>query len=399
MSSSVFSAAASTLGYLYQLRYGLVEALRRLHGGSYEWTLAIEAADDVEIRDQSQTNLHQLKAVGRPLTDADPDLWKTLRIWATGITDGTFDPLTTIFHLVTTASISEGSVAELLTPDTESRNETAALNKLIKVTQTTSNRENAKAFEAFTKLSQDKQEQLVRSIVVISNAPAIDTTRDNIRNALRVGMRRDFLDAMLERLEGWWFEKSIQCLMGHKTDIPAEQLDAFLTELREQFSQDNLPIDRDIVGIEMPDQSLFSDRVFVRQAQLANVHERRIQRAVLDYLRAFTQRSRWAKLNLLQPDELEDYQRVLIEDWSITFDQVREELGDGATESEMAKAARSVLNWVESGTVPPIRSQCTEGFVKRGSLHILADSLDVGWHPEFTERLAASLQPTGTSSK
>ncbi|WP_416208245.1 ABC-three component system protein [Halomonas sp.] len=57
------------------------------------------------------------------------------------------------------------------------------------------------------------------------------------------------------------------------------------------------------------------------------------------------------------------------------------------TDQAKEEAARSVLKWAELASVL-IRPSVTEPFVCRGSLHMLADELRVGWHPEFRDRLA-----------
>ncbi len=66
---------------------------------------------------------------------------------------------------------------------------------------------------------------------------------------------------------------------------------------------------------------------------------------------------------------------------------MRDELGDAATDQAKEKAAQSVLTWAERTTIP-IRPSVTEPFVTRGSLHLLADEIRIGWHPEFHARLA-----------
>ncbi|MFA9387630.1 MAG: ABC-three component system protein [Methyloceanibacter sp.] len=65
----------------------------------------------------------------------------------------------------------------------------------------------------------------------------------------------------------------------------------------------------------------------------------------------------------------------------------RDELGDAATDKAKEQAARSVLAWAERASIS-IRSSVTEPFVCRGSLHMLADEMRIGWHPEFRDRLA-----------
>lgn len=78
------SAASSALGYLYQVRYALLKALRRLRN-SQEFLVNIETLDDIVFDAQGQpTELLQTKHHVNntaDLTDASPDLWKSVRIW------------------------------------------------------------------------------------------------------------------------------------------------------------------------------------------------------------------------------------------------------------------------------------------------------------------------------
>ncbi|WP_407937321.1 ABC-three component system protein [Kineosporia mesophila] len=43
------------------------------------------------------------------------------------------------------------------------------------------------------------------------------------------------------------------------------------------------------------------------------------------------------------------------------------------------------------------RSGCEKGFVVKGSRQMLADELQVGWHPDFSIRLAALRKPAGAA--
>jgi len=78
-----FYASASILGYIYQCRYALHEALHKLRK-SEEFAVSIETLDDVvfekdgEASDLIQTKHHVKQSAD--LTDASPDLWKSIRI-------------------------------------------------------------------------------------------------------------------------------------------------------------------------------------------------------------------------------------------------------------------------------------------------------------------------------
>src|SRR5690349_11478300 len=82
-----FSAQESGLGYLYQARY----ALWVLLDGPEELELALETLDDIVLGEEgTPRDLLQTKHNSKParLTDSSSQLWKTLRIWSSHVTDG-----------------------------------------------------------------------------------------------------------------------------------------------------------------------------------------------------------------------------------------------------------------------------------------------------------------------
>ena len=71
-------------------------------------------------------------------------------------------------------------------------------------------------------------------------------------------------------------------------------------------------------------------------------------------------------------------------------------LPDKAADDAMRVAAQKVYAWVEDSCYP-IRPQVQHPSMSRGSFHILADSLRVGWHPQFVDRLRHLLEPREAS--
>jgi hypothetical protein len=135
-----------------------------------------------------------------------------------------------------------------------------------------------------------------------------------------------------------------------------------------------------------------ADSPFVRQIELTKAGKARISAAVRDYYRAFEQRSRWMRNELVFVGELEKFERILVEEWELVFARMKDELGAEMSEDAKIRAARSVLGWAEMTTIA-IRPAVTTAFVTRGSLHMLANDIRIGWHPEFRERLAHLLSP------
>ena len=387
-----FSAADAALGYLYQVRLALLSALERV---SRDETFAayLETLDDVVFEpDGSPAELLQLKHHrGRVanLTDASPDLWKSLRVWMEGRAENSI-PADAQLYLVTTGPVGADSAAALL--GEHGRDEAAALQRLEATAATSGNKDNRPAYQCFRALSADSRRALVTSVTVLPGSPDVTAAGDRLRQHARLMVRRNHVQSLLSRLEGWWYRRAVAQLADTaKAPILSVELEAQLDDLREQFRRDALPVDEDILAMEVTMEG-FGEHVFVRQAELAGIRGRRILAAVRDYYRAFTQRSRWLREDLLHVGELDGYERRLREEWEIQFERQVDRLGEAAGEDAKTACAQAIYAWVED-SLYPIRERVDHPSMTRGSFHMLADELRVGWHPEFLARLRHLLEP------
>jgi hypothetical protein len=231
----------------------------------------------------------------------------------------------------------------------------------------------------------------VDSVFVLDNTPAIEGIETNLKELLYYAVETKYLQAFMERLEGWWLRRCVHHLLRKDLNpILSEELDAETTAIREQFKQDNLPIDDDIMDASI-NETRFYDETFVRQLRLIEIGNKRIFAAIQNYFRAFMHRSRWLRDELVGVGELERYERRLVEEWEIYFERMREDLGHSATEVEKKKAARALYAWIEISHFA-IRPRVNEPSITRGSYQILSDSLRVGWHLEFRERIRRLLE-------
>lgn len=393
---SDFSATDSVLGYLYQVRLALLSSLQRLAKDEL-FAVYLETLDDVVFeQDGSALELLQLKHHcnrAASLTDASPDLWKSFRVWMEGRANRSI-PEDARLYLITTSNVGEGSSASYLM--IENRNEAEALKKLQETVATSTNRTNEPAYRLFRSLSPDAQATLVRAITILPNAPNISDVSEALRAQARLSVKRNHLDSFLTRLEGWWYKRAVGQLISPNTPpIFSNVIESEIDDLREQFKLDALPIDQDILNEEI-DTSIYEDRVFVRQVKLAGVGNRRILAAIRDYYRAFEQRSRWIREDLLLVGELDSYEKLLREEWELQFARVADELGDDLAEEAKRTAAQQIYAWVEESCYP-IRPQVKHPSLTRGSFHILSDCLKIGWHPEFMQHLQQVLEPQGVS--
>ena len=393
-SGGLFAAVDTTLGYLYQIRSALLWTLRRLKVEP-EFLVSVESLDDVTFEtvggdptDLLQTKHHRA-GIGS-LTDASIDLWKTLRIWFEGYASGDIHTAANLC-LVTTGVAPDGTAAWNLR--TSPRNVAAAQSVLDLTASSSTNERNASAYQTYLAASASVRTAILERVIVVDAAPSIADLDGELRQEVYWAADREYHNAFLERLEGWWLRRVlVQLTSATNKRIGSVELEAQMSDLREQFKQEALPIDDDLLMYTLDDavSAAHENSKFVRQLELVKAGKRRIAIAIRDYYRAYEQRSRWLRNDLVVDIDLGKYEKRLVEEWEVVFEAMRDDLGKSAADEAQELAARSVLTWCERTTIP-IRPSVTEPFVSRGSLHMLSDEMRIGWHPEFLNRLAPLL--------
>lgn len=386
-----FSAAPSALGYLYQVRYSLALLLEATEANCI---VSLEKLDDVAFELEGEAvELLQFKhhvSHRASLTDSSPDLWKTLRVWMSKLSEGSLDLSSTLLTLVTTSTAPEDSAAYLLR-EGRGRNEVEALRKLRTAGAASTSEVVKTAWQEFEAGGVPAQEALLTRIRVVDAAPDIQNARDRLEEILRFSTRPNFISALCDRLEGWWFRRAISHLRN-PAQIPGISLGearAQINDLAEQFKMDNLPVDFP-VELDLDETDISPDeRLFVEQLRVVMVSHERIKNAISDYWRAFQQRSRWVRDDLILDDDLDQYEDRLIREWEELFLIMKENLLD---DTDHAVEGRNLYNRVMfEGEHIPIRPSFPHPYVMRGSFHWLANGLKVGWHPQFRERFTRAL--------
>jgi hypothetical protein len=354
----------------------------------------MEVLDDVAFESEGkpgellQTKHHVSRKAN--LTDASPDIWKSLRVWLSGVSSGTL-PGDTLLHLLTTGLAPVGSAASYLRGDSE-RDPRKARERLDAVAQSSVNKRLQSSFDAYTKLKLGERDNLLSRVLVIDKSPSIIQVLNMLEEILGLVVDRKLVPQLVQRIEGWWFQRVVSHLVETGDPIFGEELDGEITRLRDDFRSDSLPIDASILD-ETIDPNAFSEHGFVEQLRLIDAQRPRLLKAMREYYRASTHRSRWLREGFLKPGELERYERRLVEEWEYRFDDAKSELDKDESEDNKRRAGRKVYAWVEMDASYPIRPGCMEQFVVRGSYQTLSERLRVGWHPEFRERLGVSVHP------
>lgn len=383
-------ASEQLLGYLYQVRYALALLM---NNDNEDFQISIEKFDDIAFsEDGKPMQLIQLKHHHTlrkgSLSDGSTDLWRTLKVWIDVVSESPTILDGTKFLIITTAIAPDGMATAFLKDD-KNRNEERAYTKLKNVCLNSRNKAHQSYYEAFLKTDETIVKRLISQICVIDGANNIIDVEKDIRKQIRYSCIPKYESQICERLEGWWYKKSIEALCS---DFPIfvtqNQIRTFIVSVSQEYSDDNLPIDIfDIENLQENDLSA-GEKIFYEQLKLICIGSRRMQTALRDYYRAFKQRANWVRNDLLYVNELENYEQRLIDEWEHAFAAMEDDLAKykRVTEEEKIKEGCKLFSEMEKKDIR-IRPKCQEAFVMRGSYHMLANKLKVGWHIDFYTRL------------
>jgi hypothetical protein len=394
-----FSAGEQGLGYIYQARFALLQLLQRPE----DTAVFLEKDDDLDfVESDGSKSLASLKhkAAGDRLTDLSNDFWKSVRIWLVRYKRDGRITSNLGFFLFTTGTVSDTSFLNGFLPDQAAADErTATLSEQAEEALGRSKSDLIGGIARdFNELTTTEKQDFLARILVLDGSPRIEDIPKTIKDRHMRSIRREHRDAVFERLEGWWNDAVIKQLIGSDDGIYGYEVSDKLAALSEEYKLDNLPITfrGKEPAVEIDTEN--DPRCFVVQLREIGISSSRIRNAILDYYRAFEQRSEWARENLLVSGEIEDYEGRLVDEWSRYKDVVFEELDENSSEEVLLRAGRDLYTWADQQTGNyeslRIRARVTEPYVTRGSFHILADAAPepmVYWHPRFLDRLGQLL--------
>ena len=388
---SSHQASEQMMGYLYQARYALYLLLNNDDDQS---EISIEKFDDVSFGsgDTPETMIqvkHHVKVYG-DLNDASTDMWRTLKVWIDAIKDNADLLLKTKFVIITTSSAPEATAAYYLKPESETRNSLLAYTILKKVSEESQNKSHGKYYKAFTSISETQIQQLLDCVFVIDKCSNIINVETDIKKAIKYSCLPQYISKVFERLEGWWYKKTIEALCSETPIfISQNQVRSYIVSVGQEYAPDNLPIDVDEFDDIELDALTPNDQMFHEQLKLICIGNNRLKIAIRDYFRAFQQRANWVREDLLYTNELDEYEKRLIDEWEHSFYAMQDDLaeyGDKITEDIKVLKGKKLFREIEEKDLR-IRDRCSDAFVMRGSYHILANQFKIGWHIDFYERL------------
>lgn len=388
-----YAAGEQGLGYVYQIRFALAHLMKQDEGQS----LLIEADDDVELRDiEGRKTLISLKhkQVGETVGTLSTDFWKSVRIWLDRyVRDGKL-ACEHSYCMATTARVGAGSMLRYFQVGSASKPADFAAQLIAELKGSKADL-SAQVNATLASLSGDEQRDFFERIVIADSSLRIKELDSAFEPLMRPVVQKFRVDVR-ERMEGWWLGQAIEVIQGDREPITGAEVWAKFASINSEYYDERLPI---TFEDEYPPEGidpLEDPRQFVQQLRAIGMPTDSLELAILDFYRAFSQRAHWARVNVLVGGEMKKFERRLVEEWKRAKAWIK--VSEPGNEEQLQEAGRRLYDWAENQSRGlQIRKQVTEDFIRRGSLHILADEKPdprVHWHPKFIENLKATLKVT-----
>lgn len=391
MKTDKYAAGEQGLGYVYQIRF----ALAHLMNQDEDTSLLIEADDDVELRDiEGRKTLISLKhkQAGETVGTLSTDFWKSVRIWLDRyVRDGKL-ACEHSYCMTTTARVGPGSMLKYFQQGSAPKPPDFAVQLIAELSGSKADL-SAQVNATLALLSGDEQRDFFERIVIADSSLRIKELDSAFAPHMR-SVAQKFRVDVRERMEGWWLSQAIGVIQGDREPITGAEVWAKFASISSEYYDERLPITFDD---EYPPEGidpLKDPRQFVQQLREIGMSADSLELAILDFYRAFSQRAHWARVNVLVGGEMQKFERRLSEEWKRAKAWVK--VNETDNDEQLREAGRKLYDWAENQSRGlQIRKRVTEDFIRRGSLHILADEKPeprVHWHPKYLENLKATLK-------
>lgn len=380
LKSAGSSAENSAAGYLYQFE----RALLWLATSPKNATVGIETLDDVVVRldEEDKLILEQDKYTTQSrntLSDASSDLWKTLGIWSLFYARKS---AVNARFILSTNQVVDGCIAARFGKNPLNEGYAKETARLLQEKYKTLPEKIQRRAAPFARLNASDIIKLIQSIElsVPIDVRQADETRSRIIDHLHIP--DGFNEELILRHAIGWLQDAVY--RDWKNKKPAWISTASFNRMKfECLSAQKRSRRRErIANLILIDQTKAEgcrSKVFVRQIQETAVDEDVIESAIVDFLRASSERLRLAREGEVPRTEWKAYEQRLHQRWENLYRKLQV-LHRGMPIPELGS-----LIYLETMGHREILAgeQTVEYYLANGTYHKMADAWTVGWIPAF----------------
>lgn len=387
-----YAAGEQGLGYVYQIRFALAHLMRQDDESS---SLLIEADDDVQVKDvNGKDTLISLKhkKAGETVGTLSVDYWKSVRIWLDRYKRDGKLACSHAYCMATTARVGPNSMLKHFQAVAEPK-PADFVAKLLAELKNSSTELSTEISASMAGLNDAELGDFFSRIVIADCSLRINELEAAVASQLKSVIPKFRTDAR-ERLEGWWLGQAIELIRKKRAPITSSEVWLMVSSISSQYHDERLPI---TFEEEVPPEGvdpLNDPRQFVQQLRAIGIDTVGLEMAILDFYRAVSQRSHWARVDVLLGGEMKRFETRLVEEWKRAKSWAS--IKGLSNDAQLLEAGQRLYQWAENESRHlQIRKQVTEDFIRRGSFHILADEKPeprVYWHPKFLDMLKAPVE-------
>jgi hypothetical protein len=384
---NINTAAGPMAGYMFQP----VRALYWLAKGEGGTAVGLETEDDVtvmtadggKIREQDKSSIQE----GHwPYGDKTYALWNTLCIWVRAIDSGEVDVEKTEFFLVTNKIIPNGCLVEAISTASDPIKVAECIDRLSEVGRSIKRQSSARD-KADEVLGSRKGllEKLIEHTSCERFAASIDTEEvQKIAMTLHLTEREDH-DNIINSLLGW-LSRTVMGLWhaGKPGWIRRASFDNQLEAIRQVHRRRRIRASSaSKLHVSEKERKAHSTEIFVKQIEIICLDENILYDAVTDFVRFGKEKIRVAIEGNVTEEDWEIFDDSLLEEWK----NIRgiEKTRDHRTSETMGQA---IYHKTMAHKISHVGDLETQPYLIKGSYQRMANTLLLGWHPEYEKRLA-----------
>lgn len=343
-------------------------------------SVSVEVLDDIATHEDS-TELIQVKATtssNNPVSNHAIGLWKTFYNWLLAVKSSTINPDKTFFQLFLNAPKKGQIILSFSSANEEASAKTAYENAY-------------KAFYGKQKPIPTFIETYISELFSPSNKDDVikiiqHFSFSNITSSYSEWIRKEFLnktssppelvDDLLLHMLGW-IKKKILDNEGKAFSIEKEEYikeySSIYRKLNHRHMLQDLALDISEEDIDGEKKAL---RKYIEQLEIIEVNNDSILEAINNYLKASINRTKWSKRGLITYNSCDAYEKELKSNWLRKKEIVDLDENEPIKQGKKLYLTCSDLNLPIDGIPVPY-------FFTPGAFHKLADTLEIGWHPDY----------------
>jgi len=346
--------------------------------------VSLEYLDDVAVHNADGTTLlEQTKSALKqnPLSDWANDLWKTFGNWLQVLETGAVEVGRVQFRLYVTPPRS-GVFAQALSDATTTAEVVALLEKIARKAakgkqppacmaylQVVLDAEKAKQAAVFQNMMVQSMDADPVDPIRALLAPTVTPELINLFCEAAIGMAKQQADRLIQQGEVAMLDGNV-FKTGFRAFVQKNLMPGLLTSFTSR------PQEGEVTTI------LSNRPTFIRQLELIGASEDERLRAVSDFLRTSADKADWAERGLIFEESLRDWDDDLVKRHGFISADVGDRYPGHAPDAQGRIAYRQCAL-----LQAPLEGRAVPGHFVHGCFNTLADTLRIGWHPDFATLL------------